>query len=167
MARIREANIFYRYKINSEAKGSPLTLNIDDKTAKKYQKRLSGRSLSSIDSEVWEYIILLLNDSENFTPDERNQEIIHLNSWYERATGGRQLRPEMLTACADFLLADYFNDRSSDKVTNEEFPVLGYDQLLLRRKREMSLEDPKLEFFDSKKYEIAHKKYTQENKENK
>jgi hypothetical protein len=138
--------IFWQYLRNSEACGNPLTLELDDKTARKYQRKLAGTSIKEIDAFTWEYILLMLNDSESYTPEERNMEVEALDNYYMGETG-MHLRPVMLSACADFII---FQDRTTtapDVVSREEYPVLNYKQLALRRQRETSTDTKALEWF--------------------
>lgn len=165
MKHIGKAQIFWQYLRNSEATGNPLTLELDDKTARKYQRRLAGTSMREIDAFTWEYILLMLNDTKSYKPEERNMEVEALDKYYMGETG-MHLRPTMLSACADFIL---FSDRTTtapDVVSNEEYPVLNYRQLSLRRQREHSTDVKALEWFlaDSPGSEKVKKSMKEEQK---
>lgn len=146
------------YRKNTEARG----VTDDTKIVKKYKKRLSGKTLTETDEEFWEYILILLKTSGEYTPKERNQIVEDITEYYYFQTG-ITIRAEMLSALADFLLSDTLSDTKSNKVRKAEFPILGFGQLDRRRSKEKSMDEVKIDYFASKReYKIATKKFAGE-----
>lgn len=153
------------YKSNHEAKGT--SIEVDSKTTKKYKKRLTGKTLSQIDQEYWDYIFELLNTASQYTQQEKNEIVEQVAEYYCIQTGF-QIRNEMLTALADFLLDSCLADKDIDKVKNTEYPVLSFRQLHRRSRREVALEAETLQHFDNRNnYNFPQKRNTKEKPENK
>ncbi|MBV4429081.1 hypothetical protein [Clostridium tyrobutyricum] len=153
-------NLKYEYWVNSDVK-PVLTMvqEVDSELAKKYKRRLSGRTIKQVDSEFWDYILELFNTASKFTQEEKNKTVEDMTEYYYRQSGGYQCPPEMLFALADFILDDSLTDKSVDKVKNTEYPFLCYKQLKRRRKRDFSADTDIIDFFSTKqRYNIAIKK---------
>ncbi|OAA91468.1 hypothetical protein [Clostridium ljungdahlii] len=153
------------YKSNPEVKGTPIKL--DSKTTKKYKKRLSGKTISQVDSEYWDYIFELLNTASQYTQQEKNEIVVQISEYYCIQTS-YQIRSEMLTALADFLLDECLTNKDVDKVSNTEYPILSFRQIHRRYLREQTLGAEVLQYADNKKnYNFPQKRRTTETSENK
>lgn len=155
---INEREFSYQYRNNGDIKGTPIP---DDGFEKLIQKTRS-KSISQINEEFYELILELMNTASEYSQEEKNQTAEDLANYYFKLTG--YLMPStMLTPLADFLLDDIFIDRSVDKVTNTEYPILNHRQIKRRKARQFAVENDILEYFDSRnRYNIAEKKRTGE-----
>lgn len=81
------------YKNNLEAKG--VAVRRDSETTKKYKRGLSGKTLSQIDSEFWQYIFELLNSTSEYWQEEKNEIVEDITEYYYLKTG-YQIKNSML-----------------------------------------------------------------------
>lgn len=163
--RINYRGFIKLYKSNPEIKGNPV--EVDSKTTKKYKKKLSGKTISQVDSEYWGYILELLNNASQYTQQEKNEIVQQICDCYSFQTG-YQIRSEMLTALADFLLDSCLSSKDVDKIANTEYPILSFRQVYRRSKREQALGEEVLQYADSKNtYNFPQKRRTSENLNNK
>ncbi len=163
MARMNEIDISKYYKNNKDAKGTAIKdSKKDNKTASKYRKRLSGRTLSETNGEYWDYIMLLINTAEQYTQQERNEIAEETAEYYYKQTG--YIMPnEMLTALSDFLLSETLFDSSTNKSQLAEYAILSNRQIAHRAKKEHSMETDIIEYFEfENRNNTAHKKHTTE-----
>lgn len=150
------------YKNNAEARGTPV-IQSDNELVRKHKYRLSDKTLSEVDAEYWSYILELLNTASEYTQEEKNLIVEQTVEYYSIQTG-YQIKNGMLVALADFILDTVLSNKSPDKVSREEHPILSYKQLYIRRRRELSIQDAEMDYLTS---QIAKKKYTSEFSENK
>lgn len=157
------------YQYNQEAKGTPVKdskSDEDSKITQKLRRNLSGKSLSTIDKEFYSYIFELLNTASLYTQEEKNQTAEDIIEYYFTQTGN-QMKNQMLTALADFLLDSTLADPCTSKVQKEEFPVLSFRQLDHRQRREIGVEADILEIIDNRRRHPKNKRQTSERSENK
>lgn len=159
------------YRYNTEAKGTPIARgkaddNKESKLAKKYRKKIAGKTLSQFDNEFWEYILYLINNAVQYTPQERNEVVEEMAEYYTLKTG-YSLPNNMLTALADFLLDDQLADPCTSKVQREEYPIMSWRQLEHRKRREMGVDSDILEHLGNRVKHPKNKRQTSERPENK
>jgi hypothetical protein len=83
------------------------------------------------------------------TIDERFKVIEEINEQYFQETEDN-LPSYLLTKLANWILAEELTDRHADKVTREDFPVLSDKQARLRKRREKTVKDSSIDYFDLK-----------------
>lgn len=147
------------YKSNSEAKGTPIK---DNKTASKHRRKLSGKTISQIDKEFYDYIFELINTAVQYTPQERNEIVTDVSEYYWQQTG-YTLPNAMCTALSDFLLDDNLANPDSAKAYNSDVNILSWRQIDRRNKREHSMEVNNLDYFSNvERYGKTGKRHTTE-----
>jgi len=83
------------------------------------------------------------------TIDERFKVIEEINEQYFQETEDN-LPSYLLTKLANWILAEELTDQHADKVTREDFPVLSDKQARLRKRREKTVKDSSIDYFDLK-----------------
>ncbi len=152
-------NTFYRF--NSEAKVTAIKDTDNTKSKNKLKKRiekLKNKTMSEINQQYWDYILEIINNANDFSPEEKSATVSDIAEYYYTQTG-YQMPSQMLYALADFLLDDTLSDRNIDKVAKTEYPILSFRQIKTRSIREACMEYDILDLYHSN---IAQKKNTHE-----
>jgi len=150
------------YRANAESKGVPLRNDSDNnKTAKKYMRRIAGKTLSQFDQEYWSYIIELISMAVQYTPQERNEIVTDITEYYFSKTG-LNCPNAMCVALADFLLDDILGDPDCFKSQRAEYPILSHLQFKKRSEKEIGVEGDTLEFLANEQKHPRNKRITQE-----
>lgn len=137
------------YRYNVEAKGVFVADKDDSPKVKRAKSQLSGKSISAIDNEFYNYLLELLNHASDYTIQERKDTINDITEYYYQQTE-RVMPNSMLTVLADILLDDILSNPKPDKSTDSEYPILSMRQQKRRRQRETGVERDTMDFLNNK-----------------
>lgn len=142
-----------------ESKGTPVQ---ESMTAKKYKKRIAGKTLSQFDEEYWEYLLELLNTADQYEQQEKNEIVDSIAEYYTLKTG-YSLPITMINCLADFILDDILASKDVMKATNSEYPIHSFRQTDRRKRWQVSSETTTLDYFSATSDDLlTHKRKTTE-----
>ncbi|MBE7117306.1 hypothetical protein FT641_27025 [Bacillus paranthracis] len=108
-------------------------------------------------------IATLEKEAKSYTKEERNNKVEALIEEFY-AANGRHMSSYHLQRLADVILVEELKDKTPDKVSKKEYPVLSNRQSQTRTRREFSVVGDTLDFIfakEHKRLDSTFKKRTQ------
>ncbi len=105
----------------------------------------------------------LEREAKSYTREERNNKVEALTEEYF-AANGRHMSSYHMQRLADVILVEELKDKTPDKVSKKEYPVLSNRQSQTRTRREFSVVGDTLDFIFVKEHtrlDSTYKKRTQ------